>query len=206
MSQRLECSRRAKRARIGNAHYGDQDHGVEDRGKCFDAGQFDGNHKGRMSALCARALVQRTVGWDDEADNEEIDNVEDANPPDDLPRGSGDFFPGVFGLGCSQSSKLGSAKGEGGRDKNSAESMEAIKEGMVWMMPKTCPTWSALCRRNTVSLSLPIFGTDVPSVIGWDATAVDDNSQDHESNAGEDFHYAESKFDLPGLVVNTCCA
>ena len=112
LSQRLESSSRAKRARIGNAHHGDQDHGVEYRGKCFDTGQFDGNHKGRTSTLSSRGTVQWTVCRHNEADEEEIDKVEDANPPDDLPRCSGDFFPRVFGLGSRQSCEFGSAKGE----------------------------------------------------------------------------------------------
>jgi hypothetical protein len=33
-------------------------------------------------------------------------------------------------------------------------------------------------------------------MIGWYTAAVDNNSQDHESNAGGDFHYAKNKFDL----------
>lgn len=40
-------------------------------------------------------------------------------------------------------------------------------------------------------------------MIGWYTTTVDDNSQDYESNAGDNFHYAENKFDLTRLATNT---
>ena len=65
-----------------------------------------------MTTFGSRAIVKRAVFGYNEADEEEIDEVEDANAPDDLPRGFRDFFPRVFGLGSSQSSKFGSAIGE----------------------------------------------------------------------------------------------
>jgi len=40
-------------------------------------------------------------------------------------------------------------------------------------------------------------------MIGRYTATVDDNSQDHKSNAGGDFHYAENKFDLTRLAANT---
>ena len=45
-----------------------------------------------MTAFASRAIVKRTVFGDDEANEEEIDDVEDANAPYDLPRGFRDFF------------------------------------------------------------------------------------------------------------------
>ena len=65
-----------------------------------------------MPTFASRATVERTVFGYNEANKEEIDDVENANAPNDLPRGFGDFFPRVFGLGSSQSSKFGSAKGK----------------------------------------------------------------------------------------------
>jgi hypothetical protein len=53
-------------------------------------------------------------------------------------------------------------------------------------------------------LFIPICETDVASVIGWYATTVDNDSQDHESNASDNFQQAQSKFDLIRLVVNSC--
>jgi hypothetical protein len=65
-----------------------------------------------MTTFASRASVKHTVCGYNEADEEEIDDVEDANPPDDLPCGFGDFFPRVFGLCSSQSSKFGSTIGK----------------------------------------------------------------------------------------------
>jgi hypothetical protein len=142
--QRLEGSRRTKGARVGDAHHGDQDHGVEDGWECFDACEFDSNDERRATTFSAGGVEQRAVGWYDEADEEEIDNVEDANTPDDLLGGLWDFLLGICGLGRSQSSKFGSAEGKRGRDKDGTESLEAIEEttGTVWLMPNTSP-WSA---------------------------------------------------------------
>ena len=58
-------------------------------------------------------------------------------------------------------------------------------------------------RENFVNIFIPVFGTNVTSMIGWYTTTVDDNSQDYESNAGDNFHYAENKFDLTRLATNT---
>lgn len=60
----------------------------------------------------------------------------------------------------------------------------------------------SVCRKNHVNIFIPVSGTDVTSIIGWYTATVDDNSQDHESNAGGDFHYAENKFDLARLAAN----
>lgn len=40
-------------------------------------------------------------------------------------------------------------------------------------------------------------------MIGWYTATVDDDSQDHESNAGGDFHHAEHEFDLAWLAANS---
>ena len=92
-----------------------------------------------MATFASRTCVKHTVGGNNEADEEEIDDVKDANTPDDLPRGFRDFFPGIFGLRSSESSEFGSAKGERGGDKDGTESMEAIEKSAVWRMPKTSP-------------------------------------------------------------------
>jgi len=65
-----------------------------------------------MTRFGPATAVKCTVLGYDEADEEEVDDVEDANTPDDLPRGFGDFFPRVFGFGSSQSSQFGSAEGK----------------------------------------------------------------------------------------------
>ena len=58
-------------------------------------------------------------------------------------------------------------------------------------------------RENSVNIFIPVSGTDVTSMIGRHTATVDDNSQDHKSNAGGDFHDAENKFNLTRLAANT---
>lgn len=65
-----------------------------------------------MTTFASRAVVKYTVFRYNEADEEKIDDIEDTNAPDDLPRGFGDLFLRVFGLGSSQTSKFGSAEGK----------------------------------------------------------------------------------------------
>lgn len=65
-----------------------------------------------MATFASRAIVKRTVFGYNETDQEEVDDIEDANPPDDLPRGFGDFSLRVLSFGGSQSSKFGSTKGK----------------------------------------------------------------------------------------------
>ena len=48
----------------------------------------------------------------------------------------------------------------------------------------------------TPKTRLPVFCTNVASVIGWNATAVDNYSKDYEAYAGDDLHCAENEFDL----------
>ena len=65
-----------------------------------------------MPTFSSRATVKWTVFGYNETDEEEIDDIEDANAPDDLLRGFGYFFLRILGFGSSQSSKFGSAKGK----------------------------------------------------------------------------------------------
>jgi hypothetical protein len=93
-----------------------------------------------MTTFGSPTTVKRTVFGYNETDEEEIDNVENANTPDDLPRSSGNFFPRILGLSSGQPRKLGSAEGKRGRYKDGAESMEAIEESTIWRMPNTSPS------------------------------------------------------------------
>jgi hypothetical protein len=88
-----------------------------------------------MTTFASSATVKRAVCGHNEADEEEIDDVEDADTPDDLPRGFGDFSLGVFRLGSSQACEFGSAKSKRCCDEDGTESVEAIEEATVWSMP-----------------------------------------------------------------------
>ncbi len=85
-----------------------------------------------MPTFASPTTVEWTVFGYNETDEEEIDEVEDANTPTDLPCGFGNFFPRVFGISGSQPCKFGSAIGERGRNKDATESMETIEECIVW--------------------------------------------------------------------------
>jgi hypothetical protein len=64
-------------------------------------------------------------------------------------------------------------------------------------------TVESVCPADFGSIFIPVSSADVASVISWNATAVNNDSQDHESHAGGDFHYTENKFDLTRLAGNT---
>ena len=54
-----------------------------------------------MATLGPFATVEHTIFRYYKADEEEIDDVEDANTPDDLPRSFGNLSPRIVGLGSS---------------------------------------------------------------------------------------------------------
>lgn len=65
-----------------------------------------------MTTLCSCTVVKHTIFRHNKTDEKEIDDVEEADTPNNLPGRFRDFFLGVFGLGGSQSSKFGSPKGK----------------------------------------------------------------------------------------------
>jgi hypothetical protein len=192
----LESSGRGKRAGVGNAHHGNQDHGVEDGGESLDTCQFDSNNEWGVTAGTTLASVKRAVGRDNETDEEEVDNVEDANTPDDLLGSLGDFLSWIGGLGSSKSSKFSSAKGKRGCNEDGTESVEAVEESTVWSVPRLNRFVSA-CLKNSAECShIPVFSTDVTSVVSWDTTNINDYTQDHETDASSNFHDTENEFNL----------
>lgn len=90
-----------------------------------------------MPTFGSRATVERAVLGHNETDEEEVNDVENANTPNDLFCGSGDFFPWVSGFSGSEARKFGSTEGERGGDKDGTEPMEAIQESTIWRMPST---------------------------------------------------------------------
>lgn len=61
-----------------------------------------------------------------------------------------------------------------------------------------------LCDDAHYGTGIPIFPTNVTSVVGRDSAAVDDDAQNHEANAGKDLDHAENKLDLYQLASNRC--
>ena len=75
--------------------------------------------------------------------------------------------------------------------------MEAIEEGTVWRVPERSSMISARPNKKLYECSsIPVFGTNITSIISWYTTAVNDDSKDHKSYASGNFHYAENEFNL----------
>jgi len=130
--------------------------------------------------------IQRAIRWDIQADQEEIDDVEDEDTPDDLLRSSGDFLSRVDGLGSSKTRELGTHVGEGCADEDAAKALKAVKETGPWRAPVSC--------------------ADVTSVVGRDAAAVSDYTEEDEADAGDDLHQTEHKFNLLFTLSDLCVA
>lgn len=45
-------------------------------------------------------------------------------------------------------------------------------------------------------MTIPVLNTNVASVVGWDAAAVDDDSEDDEAGTCQDLDDANDEFDL----------
>ena len=88
-----------------------------------------------MTRFGTFAAVQVTVGWYDQTDEEQVDNVEDGDTPDDLLRGPRNLLSWVGCFRGRQSGQLGASVGEGRSDEDAAEAMEAIEECRVRWMP-----------------------------------------------------------------------
>lgn len=94
-----------------------------------------------MAGRGSFAFVQGAVGWHDQTDEEEVDNVEDEDTPDDLLRGPWDLLDWVLGLGCGKTDELSAGVGERSSDENTTEAVEAIEEGRVGSVPiPSCQT------------------------------------------------------------------
>lgn len=82
-----------------------------------------------MAGRRALTGVQWAVGRDDQADEEEVDNVEDEDTPDDLFAGARDLLCGVLGLSRGESDELCAGVGEGSSNEDAAEAVETVEEG-----------------------------------------------------------------------------
>lgn len=65
-----------------------------------------------MTTFTSAGLIKRGVLWYDKAHQEKVDDVEDADAPDDLLGGLGNLFSWVYGLSSSQSGEFGATKGK----------------------------------------------------------------------------------------------
>jgi hypothetical protein len=136
LGKSLEGTGGSKCARVGDAHHRDQDHGVEDGWENLDAGKLNGNDEWRVTTGRPFTVVERAIGWDNESNKEQVNNVEDADTPHNLLGGLGNLLSWVFSLGGGETSQFGTTKSERSSDEDRAESVEAVKESGVWCVPR----------------------------------------------------------------------
>lgn len=170
----LHGAGRSKGAGVCDTENGDGDDSVEDGGEDLDAGVLDGKHEGRgLGVGTAGAQQAGVVRGEDEAEDEEVDDVEEGNSEEDLLASLGDGLAGVGGLGGGEANHLSTTEGEGGNNKDGAESSEAVAE--------------------STRLD-PVLAANVALVAG--TAAVDDDTEDHEANTGEDLDEGEDELDF----------
>ena len=126
-----------------------------------------------VSSGCLGEVV--IVGGDDETEEEEGDNIEERDSPEDLLGGLGDGLARVGGFSCSETNKLSSTKGKGSGHEHGAESLEAVSE-RTWLVP--------------------VVSANVASAVGGNATTVNDNTQDDETDDCGNLDQAKNEFDL----------
>lgn len=161
-------------ATVGDGDDGNGDDGVENGRKNLDAGILDGKDEGGGLGVGAGGTQEAgVVGRDNEAENEEVDNVEESNTPEDLLASHWDGLARVVGLSGSKTDELSTTKGESGDDEDTSETVEAVLE------------------RTRV---VPVLGAEVALVAN--ATAVDYDTEDDEADAGSNLDETENKLNL----------
>lgn len=173
LSHSLDGSGRTESAGVGNGENSNSDDSVHDAWKDLDTGILDSKNEGRgLGVGTAGAHQARVVGGEDETDDEQVENVEDSNSPEDLLASHGDRLAGVGRLSSSQTDHLSTTEGESSDDEDSAETLEAGESTRI----------------------APVLDTDVALVAN--ATAVDDNTEDDETNTGADLDDRENKLNF----------
>lgn len=173
LGHRLHGARRAEGARVGDADDRDGDDGVEDGRQDGDAGVLDGEDEGRVARVGAgRAREPLVVVGEDEAEDEEVDDVEEGDAEEDLLGGLRDRLPRVSRLGGGQADQLRAAEREGRDDEDAGEPVEAVLERAGFV---------------------PVLGTDITPITN--TSAVDYYTQNDETRASSDFDHAKNELD-----------
>lgn len=124
---------------VGDGDDGKSDDGVEDVWHDGNVGEGAGaDHWGVLGVGSGCALEGWVIRWDDEAEDEERDDVEDGNTPEDLLGGLWKGLSRVVGLSSGETNQLGTSEGESGGDEDGAPSLESVAESR----PVTCDLWS----------------------------------------------------------------
>lgn len=93
---------------VADGEDGDHDDDVHDGIQALDPGVSDGDDEGGGFGVHARLADQPRVGvWDQQPDEEERDDVEEADPPEDLLDSRRQGSPRIRGLCCRETHELG---------------------------------------------------------------------------------------------------
>lgn len=124
---------------VGDRDDGKSDNSVEDvwhdLNVCEGAGA---DHWGVLGVGSGCALEGWIIRWDDEAEDEEGDDVEDGDTPEHLLGGRWKGLSRVVGLSSGKTNQLGTSESESGGDEDGAPSFESIAESG----PVTWNLWS----------------------------------------------------------------
>lgn len=121
------------------------------------------------------------VRWDNESEDEQGDDVEEGNSPEDLLGGLWEGLAGVGSFSSGKTDQLSSTESERSIDEDGAESLESIA-GSTGVAPVLC--------------------ANVTTGISWDTTTVNDDTQEDETNDGNDLDQTKHEFDLT-VTTNT---
>jgi len=175
-AQSLHGASRGEGAGISDGDDGDGDNGVEYGWEGFDMCEAEGEDEGRVLGLSAGSLGELViVGGNDETKERERDDVEEADTPENLLGRFGDRLSRIFCFCCCETDEFGASEGEGGGHEDGTEAFETIAEG-AWV--------------------LPVCATDVAAGVGRDSAAVDDDSENDETDDCGDFDDTEYEFDF----------
>lgn len=95
----------------------------------LDVGKSAGaDHWGVLGVGTGCALESWIIRWDDEAEDEEGDDVENGDTPEHLLGGLWQRLSRVIGLSSGKTNQLGTSKGESGGDEHGTPSLESVAE------------------------------------------------------------------------------
>lgn len=75
-AQSLHGTGRAESAGVGDTHDRNQNNSVENRRESLDVGELDGDDERGVTRCASLRFVQITVGWHNQPNEEEVDDVE----------------------------------------------------------------------------------------------------------------------------------
>lgn len=128
-SQSLDCASRSIGTRVGDGDDGKGDDSVEDVGQDLDAGKTAGADHWRVLGVGSGCTLEGwIIRWDDEAEEEQGEDVEDGDTPEHLLGGFWKGLSWVIGLSSGKTNKLCTSEGKSGGDEDGAPSLESVTE------------------------------------------------------------------------------